>query len=231
MVVARDCACCQQQSASVPALRSRAAVLSRHVRALAHAGQPPALRHKPANFMHRCRKLTIYSTATDGVHIVGTISAYMANRATGEVLPGLSVAQDVSWGISSMTGQAVFFLSAFENYAKVRKRMLMTTVIDPGVFDASQLSAINYRQNLEAFLRGVRHNGLISDIPDLDCVGGDQTNASLKAAADTMLDNDYGVGEPKSPIANSPVRAPVMVKPLRLMVTLLTAITRQYPLP
>jgi len=38
----------------------------------------------------------IYSTATDGVQIVGSISAYRANRATGEALPGLSVAQDVS---------------------------------------------------------------------------------------------------------------------------------------
>lgn len=38
----------------------------------------------------------IYSHATDGVHIVGSISAYRANRATGETLPGLSVAQDVS---------------------------------------------------------------------------------------------------------------------------------------
>jgi ISXO2-like transposase domain len=38
----------------------------------------------------------IYSTAIDGVQIIGTISAYMANRATGEALPGLSVAQDVS---------------------------------------------------------------------------------------------------------------------------------------
>jgi hypothetical protein len=38
----------------------------------------------------------IYSTATDGVQIVGSISAYRANRATGEALPGLSIAQDVS---------------------------------------------------------------------------------------------------------------------------------------
>ena len=38
----------------------------------------------------------IYSTATDGVQIVGTIAAYMVNRATGEALPGLSLAQDVS---------------------------------------------------------------------------------------------------------------------------------------
>jgi hypothetical protein len=38
----------------------------------------------------------IYSTAADGIQIVGTISAYMANRATGGALPGLSVAQDVS---------------------------------------------------------------------------------------------------------------------------------------
>jgi hypothetical protein len=38
----------------------------------------------------------IYSTPTEGVQIVGSISAYRANRATGEVLPGLSIAQDVS---------------------------------------------------------------------------------------------------------------------------------------
>lgn len=38
----------------------------------------------------------IYSTQADGVQIVGSISAYSANRATGETLPGLSVAQDVS---------------------------------------------------------------------------------------------------------------------------------------
>jgi hypothetical protein len=38
----------------------------------------------------------LYSHATDGVQIVGSITAYMANRATGETLPGLSVAQDVS---------------------------------------------------------------------------------------------------------------------------------------
>jgi hypothetical protein len=38
----------------------------------------------------------IFSTPTDGVQIVGSIAAYYANRATGEALPGLSVAQDVS---------------------------------------------------------------------------------------------------------------------------------------
>ena len=38
----------------------------------------------------------IYSHPTDGVQIVGSISAYRANRATGEALPGLSIAQDVS---------------------------------------------------------------------------------------------------------------------------------------
>jgi hypothetical protein len=38
----------------------------------------------------------IYSTPTDGVQIVGAITAYRANRATGEALPGLSVVQDVS---------------------------------------------------------------------------------------------------------------------------------------
>lgn len=31
-----------------------------------------------------------------GVQIVGTISAYVSNRATGDILPGLSVARDVS---------------------------------------------------------------------------------------------------------------------------------------
>jgi hypothetical protein len=38
----------------------------------------------------------IYCDPTDGVQIVGSISAYRANRATGEALPGLSFAQDVS---------------------------------------------------------------------------------------------------------------------------------------
>jgi hypothetical protein len=38
----------------------------------------------------------VFSHATEGVQIVGSISAYIANRATGEALPGLSVAQDVS---------------------------------------------------------------------------------------------------------------------------------------
>ncbi|MBZ5579998.1 MAG: serine protease [Acidobacteriia bacterium] len=38
----------------------------------------------------------IYSTPTDGVRIVGAVTAYIVNRATGESLPGLSVAQDVS---------------------------------------------------------------------------------------------------------------------------------------
>ena len=38
----------------------------------------------------------VYSTPTEGTQIVGTISAYAANRATGETLPGLSIAQDVS---------------------------------------------------------------------------------------------------------------------------------------
>jgi hypothetical protein len=38
----------------------------------------------------------LYSHPTEGVQIVGSISAYMANRATGEALPGLSVAQDLS---------------------------------------------------------------------------------------------------------------------------------------
>jgi hypothetical protein len=38
----------------------------------------------------------VYSTPAEGVQIVGAISAYRANRATGETLPGLSVARDVS---------------------------------------------------------------------------------------------------------------------------------------
>lgn len=38
----------------------------------------------------------LYSHPTEGVQIVGSITAYIANRATGETLPGLSVAQDVS---------------------------------------------------------------------------------------------------------------------------------------
>ena len=38
----------------------------------------------------------VFSTPTDGIKIIGTVSAYMVNRARGEALPGLSIAQDVS---------------------------------------------------------------------------------------------------------------------------------------
>lgn len=38
----------------------------------------------------------VYSDGTDGVQIVGTVSAYKANRTTGDALPGLLIAQDVS---------------------------------------------------------------------------------------------------------------------------------------
>lgn len=38
----------------------------------------------------------VHSTETDGVQIVGTISAYVSNTATGDILPGLSIARDVS---------------------------------------------------------------------------------------------------------------------------------------
>ena len=37
----------------------------------------------------------VYSTETEGVQIVGTISAYQANRLGPDTLPGLSIAQDV----------------------------------------------------------------------------------------------------------------------------------------
>ena len=38
----------------------------------------------------------LYPSQTDGVQFVGVVSAYRANRMTGETLPGLLVAQDVS---------------------------------------------------------------------------------------------------------------------------------------
>ncbi|MDD2856510.1 MAG: serine protease [Desulfuromonadaceae bacterium] len=38
----------------------------------------------------------LYKHETEGVQIVGIVSAYHANRATGEALPGLLIAQDVS---------------------------------------------------------------------------------------------------------------------------------------
>jgi hypothetical protein len=37
-----------------------------------------------------------YSTETEGIQIVGIVSSYKANRATGATLPGLLIAQDVS---------------------------------------------------------------------------------------------------------------------------------------
>jgi hypothetical protein len=38
----------------------------------------------------------LYSTESEGVQIVGSITAYQANRQSGDTLPGLSIAQDVS---------------------------------------------------------------------------------------------------------------------------------------
>ncbi len=38
----------------------------------------------------------LHSSQADGVRIVGVVSAYRANRLTGDVLPGLLIAQDVS---------------------------------------------------------------------------------------------------------------------------------------
>ena len=38
----------------------------------------------------------VHGNEADGIQIVGTVSAYQANRATGETLPGLLIAQDVS---------------------------------------------------------------------------------------------------------------------------------------
>ena len=38
----------------------------------------------------------LYSSQADGVQFVGIVSAYRANRLTGESLPGLLIAQDVS---------------------------------------------------------------------------------------------------------------------------------------
>ena len=38
----------------------------------------------------------VFATETDGVQIIGTVSAYKANRANGDALPGLLIAQDVS---------------------------------------------------------------------------------------------------------------------------------------
>lgn len=37
-----------------------------------------------------------FRTVVDGVELIGIVSAYIANRATGETLPGLAVIQDVS---------------------------------------------------------------------------------------------------------------------------------------
>lgn len=39
----------------------------------------------------------VYTTDTEGIQIVGIITAYQANRQSGDALPGLSIAQDVSY--------------------------------------------------------------------------------------------------------------------------------------
>ena len=38
----------------------------------------------------------LHATEADGIQIVGTVTEYHPNRATGEALPGLLIAQDVS---------------------------------------------------------------------------------------------------------------------------------------
>jgi hypothetical protein len=38
----------------------------------------------------------LFKSETDGVQIIGSVSQYRANRATGDTLPGLLIAQDVS---------------------------------------------------------------------------------------------------------------------------------------
>jgi len=45
----------------------------------------------------------IYHTpAPETIHVIGVISAYIANRQQGQALPGLSVAQDISHSQSVM---------------------------------------------------------------------------------------------------------------------------------
>lgn len=39
----------------------------------------------------------MFSTEAEGVQIVGSVSAYVSNRAQGEALPGLAIARDVSY--------------------------------------------------------------------------------------------------------------------------------------
>lgn len=39
----------------------------------------------------------VFSLGIDAPNVVGVVSAYMPNRATGEVLPGLAIARDVSF--------------------------------------------------------------------------------------------------------------------------------------
>jgi hypothetical protein len=60
----------------------------------------------------------VFSSPADGVQIVGAISAYIVNRATGESLPGLAVAQDVSY----FNDAAVQIRSIDEAVAKQQKQ-------------------------------------------------------------------------------------------------------------
>lgn len=39
----------------------------------------------------------MYFTEVEGVQVVGSISAYISNSDTGETLPGLAIARDVSY--------------------------------------------------------------------------------------------------------------------------------------
>lgn len=64
----------------------------------------------------------LYSTPTDGLQLVGAVSAYIVNRATGEALPGLSVAQDVSH-FHEITNQIRSIDEANKKKAKIEQEL------------------------------------------------------------------------------------------------------------
>lgn len=70
----------------------------------------------------------VCASKTDGVQIVGAVSAYIVNRSTGESLPGLAVAQDVSFFLATASHvKSVDDAIAQQEKQELEKRLAQTS--------------------------------------------------------------------------------------------------------
>jgi hypothetical protein len=80
----------------------------------------------------------MFSTEADGVQIVGSISAYVSNRATGETLPGLAIARDVSYLHDSIS--KIRSLDEADKQKKEQKPQEPTASLSPDKRPATETS-------------------------------------------------------------------------------------------